>query len=81
MIVDFESSPERSLYYLGARIMRELQEAPTGRVELSWLLTRLNSKHGSENSIPLEYCILAADWLFLLGVVSVSPEGDIEKCF
>ena len=79
MLLDFESSPERSLYYLGARMIRELKEAPLGRVELTWLLNRINEQ--KENAVPLEYCILAADWLFLLGVVTITSNGDIEKCF
>lgn len=81
MLVDFEASPERSLYYLGARMIRELHEAPHGRVELTWLFKRLNEQKDPEEPVPLEYCILAADWLYLLGVVTITPEGDIEKCF
>lgn len=80
MLVDLESHPERSLYYVGARMIHALREAPTGRIEIEWLFRRLNDG-GGVRSVPLEYCMLAADWLFLLGVVKVTPDGDIERCF
>lgn len=81
MIVDYESSPRRSLYYIGAQIIMDLFESPDGSLDLMGMLKHAGKGKHTDGLTPLEYYMLAADWLFLLGLVEINHKGDLQKCF
>lgn len=77
MIVSKDTNPEKDLYYLGARVLEVL--ASTDTSEVDYVDVFLNLK--SEIRITNNLYALSLDWLYLLGAIEISEEGNIRKCF
>lgn len=77
MIVSKDTNPEKDLYYLGARILEVLASTDIKEVDYVDLLRSLRSKMQITNNLYA----LSLDWLFLLGAIELSNEGNIRKCF
>jgi len=77
MIVSKDTNPEKDLYYLGARILEILADLDTSDLGYSDIFLRLKSNVQISNNLYA----LSMDWLFLLGAVEITREGNIRKCF
>ena len=77
MIVSKDTNPEKDLYYLGARILEILADLETSDLGYSDIFLRLKSNVQISNNLYA----LSMDWLFLLGAVEITREGNIRKCF
>jgi hypothetical protein len=77
MIISKDTNPEKDLYYLGARIIDVLASEESKEVDYIDLLLNLRSKIQITNNLYS----LSLDWLFVLGAIELSSEGNIRKCF
>lgn len=66
--------PEHSVYYNGAFVLKTVQQL--GSADLLDLYLETRQQH--EMSMPL--FVLCVDWLFLLGLVTLSDRGTVELC-
>lgn len=77
MIVSNYSSPNKSLYLIGANIIEVISSYKSDRIDLLKLHQRYNELH---QHISLSYLIYGLDWLFLAGAVGLTESGDLELC-
>lgn len=77
MLISQDRHPERNLYFLGAKIIEILSGFDTKIVAFCDLWKAL--KKCSSASVGL--CVLSLDWLFLIGVIESTDNGDLKKCF
>ena len=79
MIVSADIKPDRLVYHLGAIVIKELSELEIGeQIDILSLRDRV----AQTTDVSLESVLLALDWLFLLGSVGLSDDGEgIVKCF
>lgn len=77
MILDKDINPERSLYYLGGKVIEELIEIKGKKVDFLSLYNKVNNK----TNISMQLFILTIDWLFLLEIINSDENGVIKKCF
>ena len=76
MIISKDTNPERSIYYLGARVI-EIIEGKTGDIDFFDLYRSIRS----QEKISMELYSLTLDWLYILGAIKNSREENIKKCF
>ena len=76
MLILTERHPEKSLYFLGAKILSLLLKR-----DQAFFVLELYEVSFSKSEIGFNRYILALDWLFMLGVVELNQEGKITKCF
>lgn len=77
MIVSKDTNPEKDLYYLGAQVLEVLSFTETVEVNYVEIFLILKAKMQISNNLYA----LSLDWLFLLGAIDISAEGNIRKCF
>jgi len=77
VIVSKDTNPEKDLYYLGAQVLEVLASTDTSEVDYVDIFINLKSKIQITNSLYA----LSLDWLYLLGAIEISKEGNIRKCF
>jgi hypothetical protein len=77
MIISKDTNPEKDLYFLGAMVIDALQATDETNVDYLTLMNTLRSKLNITNSL----FVLSLDWLYLLGLIDLSEEGNIKKCF
>lgn len=78
MLVDRDNRPERSVYYIGALVLDLLRKPSYERVDLEVAYRQIAV---TNPIIPFNYFLLSLDWLYLIGVIDVTEDGDIVKCF
>ncbi|TGZ98065.1 ABC-three component system middle component 6 [Rodentibacter pneumotropicus] len=67
-----ETSPDKSLYIIGANILKNLQSKTYSVYSLYDLCYK-------DRYISLTLFLFALDWLFLIGMVKLSDKG-VSKC-
>ncbi|MFQ2290598.1 ABC-three component system middle component 6 [Aeromonas enteropelogenes] len=77
MIISNVSSPERSLYVIGANIISLLSSGKHNAIDPLSLYEEFRKKYPE---ISLSYVLLGLDWLYIIGVIKSTPAGDIELC-
>ncbi len=75
MLLLTERDPEKSLYYLGSRVLQFFYEN-----NQQYYMTELYSLISKDTEIPIHRFILTLDWLFMLGVINENSSGKIELC-
>ena len=76
MIIDKDTNPTRDIYYLGAQLLKILDNHQSNAVDLFQAFTLFNKS--IKISMPL--FILTVDWLFILGSIRLNNK-EIIKCF
>ena len=80
MITPKDIKPERSLYAIGAVVIKILKKSDTDSFRVDELYKVFTLEY--REKVTFNYFSYAIDWLFLLGLVE---EGDknfgIKKCF
>lgn len=66
--------PEQSIYYNGAFVLQALRE----RRVMDLLDLYLDTQNYRQMTMPV--FVLCLDWLYLLNLVSLNNQGDIELC-
>lgn len=79
MILAQNESPKNSLYYIGALLVRTMSEERFAVIDTLSLYERLKTE--KLEGISLSRYLYALDWLFIIGLIELSPTGDIKKCF
>jgi len=75
MIINRDTNPERSLYYVGSAVLRELKESSNKELDFLQLYKSLK-----ENiDISMNLFTLSLDWLYLNGIIEMK-EGNIVQC-
>jgi hypothetical protein len=74
MLLPDNIHPEQSIYYNGALVLQALQEQ---RV-MDMLDLYLSAKKQREITMPV--FVLCLDWLYLLNLVSLNEQGNVELC-
>ena len=77
MIISKDISPERDLYYLGAKVIELLSNSKND--DLNFFDVYENIKNNEDASLKLY--TLTLDWLYVLGIISKIENGKIIKCF
>ena len=74
MLLPDNIRPELSLYYNGAIILNALKFKP----KQSLIDLFKNTK--KENDISFSLFLLSLDWLYLIDVVTLDDNGEVELC-
>ena len=77
MIVSKNISPQRDIYYLGAKLIELLSNSKKKKHDYY----DLHKQFEKECPISFSLFLLVLDWLFLLGVIENVKKGEIAKCF
>ena len=76
MLILTERYPQKSIYYLGAKLLYLLNEK-------NMKFTLMELFHEFKKNIPeieLKKFMLILDWLYLLGTIKITKDGMIVKC-
>ncbi len=76
MIVDQDINPERDVYYLGAKVIKIIEDEPE-----VFDFFDVYQKTKQSEGVSIALYSLTLDWLFILGVVESIEKGNIKKCF
>ncbi len=76
MLLLNRTQPKKSLYVIGACLIEKLRETagPFHAVELF-------EAYGEDLSVSFPQFLLTLDWLFMAGLISLSNDGRLQKCF
>jgi hypothetical protein len=74
MLIPDNIHPEATVYFNGAVVLRVAQ-----RLRAQPVFALYHAVQG-ERAISLPMFVLCLDWLFLLNLVRLNPQGDVELC-
>ncbi|TNE68186.1 hypothetical protein EP331_15970 [bacterium] len=77
MIANKNINPERDLYYLGGRVIEQLDTYEGNAIDYFELYDLIKQKL----DISINLFTLVLDWLFILGTIKKGTNGRIVKCF
>ena len=77
MIISKDINPERDFYYLGAKVIEIILNIEDNEVVFFDLFEKINLSE----KISVNLFTLTLDWLFLIGAITKSENGDIAVCF
>ncbi|EXF95359.1 hypothetical protein HK44_026490 [Pseudomonas fluorescens HK44] len=77
MIIQNTSSPLKSLYIIGGRILMVLNSSEFGTMSPLALVERYQERF---ERISFAYILYALDWLYISGYVELTKQGDISLC-
>jgi len=78
MILPRELKPEKSLYVIGARILKILDSHPIGNIDVHLLYELFLKEYKGKTSF--NYFLYGLDWLYILDSVKIK-NNKIQKCF
>jgi len=76
MIVSKDVSPERDVYYLGARII-DIISVESEVIDFFDIYKKINAS----DDVSMNLYALTLDWLYIVGVIDNSGNGNLKKCF
>ena len=79
MIMSNSTSPKLSLYFLGAQLILVMKNERSGVLDSYLLYEKLNEL--LESPISFTHYMYTLNWLHLINAISLTENGDIEKCF
>lgn len=77
MIVKNSSTPLKSLYVVGGRILYVLRDSEFGFMSPLALYERYKENF---EGVSFAYICYALDWLYITGCVELTEQGDISLC-
>jgi hypothetical protein len=77
MIISRDTSPEKDLYYLGGKVLGCLERVKQDNIDYFSLFDSVKK----EVDISSNLFSLCLSWLYLLGSIELTEQGDIRKCF
>ncbi|OQX79069.1 MAG: hypothetical protein B6D64_05435 [Bacteroidetes bacterium 4484_276] len=78
MILPRDIKPEYSLYFIGGKLLETIKKQNATEFDL---LDLFQSHISSSHDCSFNQYLLAIDWLYLLNLVSLNNEGQLQKCF
>jgi hypothetical protein len=79
MIITQSENPKNSLYFMGAQVLHVLMNERFGLIDTLILYNKLNER--LQENITFHKFLTTLDWLFIVGLIDISDQGDIKKCF
>ena len=76
MIASKDISPERDVYYIGARII-DIISVESEPIDFFDVYKKINAS----DDVSMNLYALTLDWLYIVGVVDNSRNGNLKKCF
>lgn len=76
MIISGFSTPDKSLYFIGANIISTLKRNSSSAVDPLILFYELNENF----DLSMSYFVYSLDWLYIVGVLDLDDKGDIFLC-
>lgn len=70
-----EKFPQKSLYFLGARLLENLTND-----NIKFTLLGLYESFSKQYKIEFKKFVLILDWLFLIDSIKITKDGFIIKC-
>lgn len=77
MIIQNTSSPLKSLYIIGGRVLMVLKSSEFGTMSPLALVEKYQEKF---ERVSFAYILYALDWLYITGSVELTKQGDISLC-
>lgn len=77
MIVSRDIHPERDFYYLGAKVIKILEQSKTNIIDFFDTYSSLKK----QENVSINLYVLTLDWLYLINVIGKNENGDLIKCF
>lgn len=77
MLLENDTSPSKTLYYLGSEVMYVFYNSSNDKFDFFDLYQKVNAKE----KLSISLFILVLDWLYILGLVRQNLKGDLQKCF
>jgi len=77
MIVSKDINPERDFYFLGAKIIELINPNENNEINFFDIFEKINSTE----KLSIYLFTLTLDWLFLIGAIDISKNGNLKKCF
>jgi len=74
MLLPDNIHPEETVYYNGAIVLRAAQQARVQSVFGMYQAVQ------ADRAMSLPMFLLCLDWLFLLNLVRINGQGDVELC-
>jgi len=74
MLIPDNIHPEATVYYNGAVVLQAIQETRVQPVLDLYIISKAN------RAMSLPMFVLCLDWLFLLNLIRLTPQGEIELC-
>jgi len=74
MLIPDNIHPEQTIYFNGAYVLKTVQEY--GVIDFLDLYTKTTAIR----QMTMPVFVLCLDWLFLLGVVTLNDDGQVELC-
>lgn len=74
MLIPDNIHPEQTIYFNGAFVLETVQEY--GVIDFLDLYTKTTAIR----QMTMPVFVLCLDWLFLLGVVTLNDDGQVELC-
>lgn len=74
MLMPENINPKKSIYYTGAMVLQQIQKS--GNISVLDLYSEVKSKYG----ISFPIMLLSLDWLYLIGVATVTTNGEVKLC-
>lgn len=73
MLASKDISPNKSLYYIAAKIIEIIKKEELKTIDIYFLKDEINKNE----YISMPLLLLAFDWLFLLGILKIDDDGVI----
>ena len=77
MIVSSFHSPNKSLFVIGANILKTINNYQFDAINPKILYRKYNDSY---KEISFSYLMFGLDWLFIAGVIALTDTGDITLC-
>jgi hypothetical protein len=77
MILPREVKPEKSLYVIGAKVLKILDDYHLGIIDVHLLFEMFRNEN---KGVSFNYFMYALDWLFIIDAIKLK-ETKIQKCF
>jgi hypothetical protein len=77
MIIQNTSSPLKSLYIIGGRLLMVLKSSEFGSMSPLALFEKYQDRF---ERVSFAYILYALDWLYITGCVELTKQGDISLC-
>ena len=81
MVISEEVKPDKSLYVIGAQIIKLLKTEPLGVYDIYVLFDKFNQSLAEKERVSLSYFVYSVIWLYMLDLVGIGPNGDLIRCF
>ena len=66
--------PQNSIYYIGALVLKALQD--NGTMTIANLYVFMKENH----NISFPVLLLSLDWLYLINIAIINKNGDVSLC-